>query len=165
MFTAVHASHNPVMRYNLYPYLDGFRHLSNLPWIVLGDFNEITTSSEKKGSSLPFCNIGFQSWIHRNALVDLGYKGPNYTWCRGSHHYTDAVIRHLPRLHSDHSPLLLSVMMTNHGPSHNRPFRFQSMWLSHADFPKMVNTFWDNTFLPLDQKLEAFRNHLQLWNK
>ena len=62
------------------------RHLClkmDLPWLCVGDFNEITKAEEKKGgaprqerqmrefrSALDFC--GFR---------DLGFVGPPFTWC------------------------------------------------------------------------------------
>ncbi|KAK2662858.1 hypothetical protein Ddye_001432 [Dipteronia dyeriana] len=45
-----------------------------------GDFNEIISSSEKRGGSCKFSNNGFANWIDRNKLVDLGFIGSKFTW-------------------------------------------------------------------------------------
>ena len=64
------------------------RHLASFepaPWICMGDFNEMLHQSEKSGgnerkwglmedfhSALTFCN-----------LMDLGFRGPKFTWNNG----------------------------------------------------------------------------------
>ena len=62
-------------------------HLSgrlNLPWVVMGDFNEIMFAGEKLGgNSRPewqmhqFCEV-----LNRCHLHDLGYIGSDFTWSR-----------------------------------------------------------------------------------
>jgi hypothetical protein len=65
-----------------------FRELSasqNLPWIVIGDFNEILFSHEKEGGNprpLSFMQ-GFQDALTDCELEDLGFSGDNFTSKRG----------------------------------------------------------------------------------
>lgn len=72
LFTAVYASPQYHTRHQLWTYLDGVQPITPLPWLVDGDFNEIISLSEKKGSLAPLRSPGFASWITRNARVDLG---------------------------------------------------------------------------------------------
>lgn len=61
------------------------RHLSQLlpvPWLCVGDFNEIVVSAEKRGATArsPRQMEAFQSTLEDSQLCDLGYCGPKYTW-------------------------------------------------------------------------------------
>ena len=55
-----------------------------LPWICIGDFNEILHLWEKVGGSLrPEWQMNnFRTTINRSKLRDLGYIGADYTWSR-----------------------------------------------------------------------------------
>lgn len=57
--------------------------------------------------------------------------------------YRDAQVQHLPRKHSDHCPLLLS-MFKNERYKGNKTFRLETMWTSHPDFSKIVIKAWKN---------------------
>lgn len=71
-------------------------------------------------------------------------------------------MQHLPRIHYDHSPLLLTIQTNT--PKRNSIFRFETMWLSHQDFPKIVNHMW-NTNPPLIEVVEDFTKIVQVGNK
>ena len=65
--------------------MEKFRHLSRtleLPWLVIGDFNEITSIYKKEGGSdRPQQQMGnFVDIINWCNLKDLGFVGPNFTW-------------------------------------------------------------------------------------
>ena len=53
-----------------------------LPWLVLGDFNEITSLEEKWGQEDQ--NLAqmaaFREALSDCSLQDLGYRGPEFTW-------------------------------------------------------------------------------------
>jgi len=55
------------------------------PWLCLGNFNEITTASEKssKSSRLRAQMGSFQNALTDCRLMDMGYIGPKFTWCNG----------------------------------------------------------------------------------
>jgi hypothetical protein len=57
----------------------------NLPWIVIGDFNEILFSHEKEGGNPrpPSFMQAFQDALIDCELEDLGFSGDNFTWKRG----------------------------------------------------------------------------------
>ncbi|GLT67787.1 hypothetical protein SLA2020_400710 [Shorea laevis] len=52
------------------------------PWLCIGDFNMIMNQSDKKGGRPFACssNDPFQSFVHSQGLVDLGFSGNSYTW-------------------------------------------------------------------------------------
>lgn len=62
---------------------------SGLPWVFIGDFNEIMHGREKEGGNLrPKWQMrNFCEAVNRCNLKDIGYTRSNYTWCRrlGTH--------------------------------------------------------------------------------
>lgn len=55
----------------------------SVPWVVMGDFNDITSSLEKFGGSQPSLSRcrRFNDMKHNCGLIDLGSQGPALTWC------------------------------------------------------------------------------------
>ena len=156
----------------------------SLPWIVFGDLNEVSSQSEKWGGNpvLKFCMDLFNNTLNDCKLMDLGFSGPKFTWSNKRKHapiherldrgcandlwfpkFPNSTIHHLPKITSDHCPLLLRLdhPPTRHGP---KPFRFEPMWVLHESFQSIVHNAWINapTF---DSKLEQTRQDLTIWNK
>lgn len=76
-------------------------HLNNqasLPWVCIGDFNEILSSTEKNERlSKPLSMMqAFQSTLLYYGLVDLGYQGKTFT-CRNGRWGNDFVEERLDR--------------------------------------------------------------------
>ena len=55
---------------------------SDIPWICGGDFNEFIWSHEKSGGAAMLHNrqIFLQKFMEDAMLLDLGFKGPSFTW-------------------------------------------------------------------------------------
>ena len=110
------------------------RHLkrsSSLPWLVIGDFNEIVGLSEKEGGSIrPSKQMAdFVSTIDHCGLCDLGFIGSKFTWLYQTTSgvqirerldralatlewrslYPTAKLHHLSSSVSNHSPLSLHL--------------------------------------------------------
>ncbi|XP_075663176.1 uncharacterized protein LOC142632701 [Castanea sativa] len=69
------------------------RHLNargTLPWLCLGNFNEILSSDEKKGGNPKQVTamLAFQHTLLQCGLVDLGFRGYRFTWRNGQHRAT-----------------------------------------------------------------------------
>jgi hypothetical protein len=152
----------------------------------MGDFNDVTSQDEKFGGNV-VCRRRIQAYtecMDYCQLMDLGFSGPKFTWTnmqgvadliqerldRGWANtdwkllFPEASIQHLPRLNSDHCPLLL--MLDPPPPSaRNRPFRFQPMWLNHPDFPRVVEEAWQGNECDLNSAISAFSSLAQVWNK
>ncbi|XP_031090962.1 uncharacterized protein LOC115995954 [Ipomoea triloba] len=58
---------------------------SSLPWAVIGDFNDITSQAEKRGTHThPIMLIdGFNTALNDCNLFDMGMRGNQFTWERG----------------------------------------------------------------------------------
>ena len=119
--------------------------LHSLPWVIVGDFNEVLMGENKFGGR--FVNINraliFQECLDTCWMIDIGYSGARFTWSnhRPLNHliqeridlvfinaewnflYLDALVQHLERAHSDHCPVLL-CLDKNHDVKLPRPFRF-----------------------------------------
>ncbi|KAF9609341.1 hypothetical protein IFM89_015596 [Coptis chinensis] len=63
-------------------YLRDLRNVLSGPWLILGDFNAISSLSEKEGGNpTPSRYIDeFVSLMEDLEMADLGYHGPAFTW-------------------------------------------------------------------------------------
>ena len=54
-----------------------------LPWICIGDFNEILSANEKQGGGprSEWKMANFQEMLDDCRLRDMGFKGAHFTWC------------------------------------------------------------------------------------
>ena len=104
---------------------------NHLPWLCIGDFNEITSQFEKAGGCLwPTHQMDrFHTAMHHCSFIDIGYVGSPFTWSRnhpveGHIHirldqalanmtwkslFPNATIHHVSMSSSDHSMLTIRV--------------------------------------------------------
>jgi hypothetical protein len=108
---------------------DKLRELNNnseLPWVVIGDFNEILFSYEKEGGNprpQPYMQ-NFREALMDCNLEDIGFMREPFTWKRGQLRerlgramangdwiimHPGAVLQHLEYTRSDHRPILLDT--------------------------------------------------------
>ncbi|XP_022752295.1 uncharacterized protein LOC111301045 [Durio zibethinus] len=115
----------------------------DLPWLVLGDFNEVLNIEDKKGGR-PVSLVGsgaFKDCLNFCHLADLGFSGPS----------------------SDHCPILLSLK--NKVPRVGlKPFCLQKMWFDHPEFLTLVRNSWSNGQESLAQSLLTLRKDMHEWN-
>ncbi|KAI5351228.1 hypothetical protein L3X38_004119 [Prunus dulcis] len=185
LLTVVYASPCANVRTSLWKYFDGLAAVCNLPWLLLGVFNDIVCGEEKLGGNLDVGGQHFIEWIDRNHLIDLGFSGANFTWCnkRGEDDviwkrldrglcnidwrflFSEAHLSHLPRVNSDHCPIMVKFF-SNHLPAtDSMPFRFQAMWLSHPSFSEFLSGLWNSSTGHAAQKSASLIWPLQRWNK
>lgn len=76
--------------------------------------------------------------------------------------YPEAIVTHLPRVFSDHCPVLIELEGA-HSTRLNKPFRFQTMWMMHPKFPKVVEDAWfEENSLP--RAVSDFTTRVRKWN-
>jgi exonuclease III len=141
---------------NTWKLLRNLHEQSDLPWMIMGDFNEILFAGEKEGGPArnQGCMDAFRRTLEHCELEDLGYVGDPFTW-RNNWHVASGYIRErLDRVvansawrclfplykvingdprHSDHRPLITelneqSCFLENRG-SGEKCFRFEASWL------------------------------------
>jgi hypothetical protein len=73
-------------KHRTWRYLRELHQQVNLPWMVLGDMNEILSESEKEGGApRPLSYMqAFRDCLTDCGLEDLGYIGNIFTWKRGN---------------------------------------------------------------------------------
>ncbi|KAK3198862.1 hypothetical protein Dsin_022277 [Dipteronia sinensis] len=128
----------------------------------MGDLNEIVGSEEKLGGRSYFSKTGFGDWIGNNKLVDLGFIGQKFTWMtrRGVREeiwerldralcsmdwrssFAEGFVQHLPRVSSDHCPIMLSLQSIHIPRNSLKPFKFDAMWMKHEQFGDLVRQRW-----------------------
>ncbi|KAK9939901.1 hypothetical protein M0R45_016581 [Rubus argutus] len=160
ILSTLYASPTSTVRSMLWNYLDNLMLAHPVPWLFIGDFNELYSGADKNFGTMAGRIGGLKRWVDRNALIDLGFIGSCYTWtnnrikerldrafCTSDWRicFPEAFIRHLPRLKSDHCPILLQLHSNNPVNRTTTPFRFQAMWFTHEDFSEFVSTTWTSS--------------------
>jgi hypothetical protein len=99
---------------------------NNLPWVTIGDFNEILYSHEKEGGNTRPQHFmqAFRDAVNDCNLEDIGFSGDPFTWRRGRIRerldrelasstwitmHPEASLQHLECMRSDHRPILLDT--------------------------------------------------------
>uniref|UniRef100_A0A2N9J9F5 Reverse transcriptase domain-containing protein n=1 Tax=Fagus sylvatica TaxID=28930 RepID=A0A2N9J9F5_FAGSY len=182
-FTGVYGPHDVSARRVFWEEMAGVHSWWDVPWVVGGDFNVVRFPSERLGAThLTTAMQDFSDFISSTGLMDIHMVGGRYTWSNSQSrsrldrflftptvedHFTLLVQRRLPRLVSDHFPILLEC-----GPIENgrRPFRFENMWLKSEGFLAKVKGWWESyTFqgspsFVVASKLKALKRDLKIWN-
>nr|XP_051221192.1 uncharacterized protein LOC127339372 [Lolium perenne] len=167
---------------------------SNLPWVCMGDFNEILFADEKQGGQdrSQASMDKFGSALEFVSLDDLGFSGDPYTW-RNNGHTVDTYIKerldravanmewrmHFPAYkvingdprHSDHRPV---IVLLEPEPFLNRPKvtaqpKFEARWLEEEQCEEVVHNAWSMALLSGDVVVaEAIRrvgSDLHSWSR
>ncbi|KAL2322620.1 hypothetical protein Fmac_026999 [Flemingia macrophylla] len=159
-------------------------------WLFVGDFNAVMGAHEKKGGNLPSdtsCSE-FVEWINKLCLIDIPTSGSFYTWynglvgsgaiyqrldrCLGNSeclvNWDSVSCRTLPRLSSDHHPILVELGNTVRLLKPN--LKFHEMWSLHQDCRAVVQRAWGypahgDAMRILFFKLRSVKKDLRIWNK
>ena len=138
---------------------------STLPWVCMGDFNEICHRGEKAGGGeRPEWQMkAFSSAINKSKLRDLGFVGPEFTWSRRlgtrgwvqerldralvSPNWTSLFpqvrMYNVASYSSDHNMLILkAIPPKGRNKRGKRLFRFEAMWLKEDKCDEVVKEAW-----------------------
>jgi hypothetical protein len=159
-FTGIYGEPRWEDKYKTWDRIRELKNNSSLPWIILGDFNEILFSHEKDGGNpRPQGYMqAFRDTLSDCALEDIGFSGDQFTWKRRrirerldravadgawSLMHPGANLRHLEYTRSDHRPILLDTdYQGNQNQGHNGPNRFEAKWLQEEGFKEEVEKAW-----------------------
>lgn len=184
LLSVVYGSPYASLRRKLFEDLSAQKFDPQTQWLICGDFNAVTCQQEVSNQScfsLTRC-LGFNDWISREGLIDLGFVGTRFTWMRGVNsdsfkgtrldralgniewklRFPEARVEHLQMITSDHTPLLLN---TNPAPRESGPkkFRFNLAWATHQGFQPLVRQNW-NAATDLESNKAQMAKALTSWN-
>ncbi|WCJ24603.1 hypothetical protein M5689_006549 [Euphorbia peplus] len=119
--------------------------------MCFGDFNEIPWSSEKKGGLHRDDKnmVDFQDLMEECNIMDLDFVGDEYTWfnrrsgidsiwerldrvivdTQWFNLFPGAQVTTLPRIDSDHNPIIIEMIPPSGQVRQRRRFRFKPMWI------------------------------------
>ena len=169
-FTGFYGDPNTASREDSWSLLRTLHNRSNLPWLCIGDFNEILLADEKQGwLDRPERQMqGFREALDYYRLRDLGFNGYPFTWCnrrpgvqnvwirldRGVASvewilkFPSSRIHHLEAFHSDHKPILICTDFEfKHFYKKGRPFRFEAMWIKDNSCEGVIKESWGSSLL------------------
>ena len=150
-------------RYESWHLLSFLHSQYQLPWLCLGDFNEILSMHEKVGGPIRSQQQmdGFRNIVNFYGFSDLGYCGNDFTWCNmqddenriqlrldralATHEwivkFSGMRVFHLVDSTSDHCALLL-----NSSPPHRSPrikrFHFEALWTKNRECREIIDSSW-----------------------
>ncbi|XP_061364985.1 uncharacterized protein LOC133308383 [Gastrolobium bilobum] len=162
--TFIYANPREEVRRSVWQDLRRIADSMNEPWLITDDFNEIASPFEKRGGApvdLYKCNR-FASLLTDLKMIDLNSSDSRFTW-RGPRFlnmdrvfkrldracsndlwrvtFEEGYVRALPRLKSDHIPLLISLSSSKDDWK-DCPFRFHSFWQDHILFNQFLKDNW-----------------------
>ncbi|XP_019153870.1 PREDICTED: uncharacterized protein LOC109150416 [Ipomoea nil] len=148
--------------------LSGLRDKSTLPWVALGDFNDLLYQREKRGGNPHPDSLlrGFGDTVYNCGLVQLPMRGHQFTWEKGKGTdrwmeerldkvlvstrwttlHTEAWVENILTRKSDHSALFLNTDIVR-GRRHGGPkrFRFEMAWVHDDGCRGVVETAWQDS--------------------
>jgi hypothetical protein len=166
---------------------------SSLPWLCIGDFNEVLHRAEHEGVQERSYNqiAGFRDAVDVCGLYDLGYEGRRWTYekrvaggtfCRvrldrvlatpeWNIRFPLATVRHMAAAASDHGPILLQWAQKRGSRSkkEKKRFQYEVMWESHEEFNSWLSDIWQGDkavkLADLNQKLSMAAGKLERWGR
>ncbi|XVE95435.1 hypothetical protein REPUB_Repub02eG0096900 [Reevesia pubescens] len=187
LLTAIYGSPAAEERKLLWESLKEASNCHDLPWMAIGDFNQVTSAEEKsskRGVNLNQCRLMLEC-LNYCELFDLQASGPQLTWCnkRDGLNYTrvkldralanskwcdlfnSISVMNLPRTYSDHHPVCVKVNCQTDLRNRSLSFRFERAWMLHDKFMEEINNSWGDNFSGMHDQLTALVVRLKLWSK
>ncbi|XP_073059743.1 uncharacterized protein [Primulina eburnea] len=185
-FSAIYRPVQSRQRELFWDELVGLESICGDKWCLGGDFNVVRNTGEKLNSFTNTTSMQcFDELIGELRLHDPPLLNAKYTWsnfranpicCRldrylFSRDWMDIFPNYrqvvLPRITSDHCPVVLDTAELRWGPA---PFRFENTWLSHQNFKQLVRSWWnsgvtrgwDYKFM---MKLKRMKVEVSKWNR
>ncbi|KAF7129888.1 hypothetical protein RHSIM_Rhsim10G0112100 [Rhododendron simsii] len=139
-----------------------------LPWLCMGDFNQVLRGEDKMGGVMPSQNqiSSFHEMISECGLIDLEFKGPKFTWRnnrsadslimeRIDMAFTNAQWREL----NDQAMVFVEAAVG-----------FESLWVTDEECKEVVSTAWsqacEGTVMNrVCKKLRRCKEELKDWSR
>ncbi|XP_074278415.1 uncharacterized protein LOC141602006 [Silene latifolia] len=159
---------------------------SDLPWLCMGDFNEVLFSTEMKGGSRPQWQMNnFRTSVDDCGLTDIGWEGYQFTWDNGQageanrqsmidramctnswlELFPYAKLIHLTREWSDHAPIKLLLDRRVTVMEVKRGFKFEQMWIGEEGCEEAIRRGVGKGRGELGAAINECARELQAWKK
>lgn len=183
--TFVYGAPDQSNRQGVWDSLSNLNSTRDKPWILTGDFNEITDNSEKAGDrerpESSFC--AFRSFLSSCDLFDLKHTGDFLSW-RGQRHthlvhcrldrtlvnslwsdlFPNGRSHYLPFEGSDHRPLLTTF--DSKQKKSTGVFRYDRRLRNNEEVKALISTTWlAASNLPVAIKISNCRKAIVAWSK
>uniref|UniRef100_A0A803NMB3 Reverse transcriptase domain-containing protein n=1 Tax=Cannabis sativa TaxID=3483 RepID=A0A803NMB3_CANSA len=166
-----------------------------LPWLTIGDFNEINSNSNKSGGSLRNEKQmeTFRKVLDHCSLHETSFEGEPYTWIKNRSAvntvkerldwcfvnnlwditFNTPTAHHLDYYSSDHRAIAVTVTpvgTTDQQEKRRSRFRFEKLWLSDPECKELIIQCWNqSTFTDpvqgLLSNLDSCATSLQQWHR
>ena len=82
LFTAIYASPRIAERHILWENLIKVAKMHDMPWVLVGDFNEPLMEGDKFGGRTVSVSrsLPFKECLDKCSMIDIGFAGPRFTW-------------------------------------------------------------------------------------
>ncbi|CAI8619857.1 unnamed protein product [Vicia faba] len=164
-FTAIYASPHENNKNMLWEKLTDLAYSLQAPWMLVGDFNDISHVSEKRGGVLASLNIckRLRDKMDRCLISDVESRVPKFTSRGPVFHGGQHIYEKLDRVLSNdewrmmfleaYEKLFMRVEFSYHHQIlvnmkeefHNyveKPFRFENVWLTYDIYSSMLKEAW-----------------------
>lgn len=190
--TCIYGEAQTNLRYKTWDMMRDIADHSSLPWLCIGDFNEVLRLDEQEGlGERSNAQIqAFRGAVDACMLMDIGYTGQFWTyekkarggtytrvrldralgsgeWCRK---FPLASLSHETTSCSDHKPVLLLLEGATGKNTRRKRFMYETMWGSHENWKDVILTQWSATpsassMDELKQKMANISRGLTQWIK
>ncbi|GKV16524.1 hypothetical protein SLEP1_g27155 [Rubroshorea leprosula] len=156
-------------------------------WVLMGDLNDILSMDEisPRTTSVFHRTQRFRCWLESCGLMNMESLGCKFTWCRLRNgrvvlrERLDRVLFNsgaqillqgakvftLPRIHSDHHPILLDLDTAASQIPVNKPLRFEAAWLSRDEFRSVFHEAWSQHASQLPVAIHHTKEACNSWGK
>jgi hypothetical protein len=188
-FTGFYGEPEAQNKHLSWEYIRNLSAMVDLPWVMVGDFNEILYSHEKEGGSVRSqrCMQAFRDTLVDCNLEDMGCSGDIFTWRRGKiRERLDRAVCD-PRWaamfplvgvvneefgKSDHRPILINTELQAgiQRMPQKGPLKFEARWLCEESVEQIIQTAWDRAKLlhaeaSLSEHTQDVHDALHQWDK
>jgi hypothetical protein len=188
IFTGFYGYPEVNKRRDSWNFIRGLARQITLPWCLMGDFNDILHSDEKKGrATRPNWLIrGFRQAVQDVGLVDVHMEGYPFTWFKSlgtpraieekldralatnswMQMFPNAKLESLVAPSSDHFLILLDKIPVARSHSSKRTSKFENAWRIEDGLNDVVRNSWlGNAGTNVINKLSACAEELTHWSK
>nr|GEV43275.1 RNA-directed DNA polymerase, eukaryota [Tanacetum cinerariifolium] len=187
LFVSVYAPQHGLRKKMLWDYILTILGRWNGESIIMGDFNEVRSSDERRGSCFnPYNARYFDRFISNSGLTDITLEGYAFTWSHPSASkmskldrflVSDGIFMLFPSITaicldrhiSDYRPILLRDVHVDFGPT---PFKFYHSWFDLAGFDEMIKHSWlsisysnANGMIRFKKKIQDLKLIIRQWVK